>query len=163
MDAGQDERGHMVVREPQSRETPPNRGRAGGALRRVLVTVAGAVVTLVGVALLVLPGPGLLLVLAGLVLLASEYPWARRLVEPVRVRAMEAARISVANRWRLAGSVACGLGLLAAGVAWLVVPWLPFSGIATGVTVMLSGVLLLALLVYTRRRFGPARTPSPSR
>lgn len=148
-------------RSERTNDGAAGRNRSGGVLRRVLVTVAGGVVTLVGIALLVLPGPGLLLVLAGLVLLASEYPWARRLVEPVRVRAVEAARLSIANRWRAAGSVLCGLGLVAAGAVWLLVDRLPFSGVATGVTLMISGVLLLVLLGYTYRRFRPpAKAPT---
>jgi len=53
-------------------------------VKRVGVIIAGAVLLLVGVALLVLPGPGLLLVLAGLIILASEFPALNRYVEPVR-------------------------------------------------------------------------------
>ena len=53
-----------------------------GALRALLlkvgVTVAGPLVILAGVAMLVLPGPGLVAIAAGLGLLALEYRWARR-------------------------------------------------------------------------------------
>jgi uncharacterized protein (TIGR02611 family) len=52
--------------------------------RRVAVTIAGIVVLLVGLALCVLPGPGLLVVAAGLAILATEYAWARRLLRRVR-------------------------------------------------------------------------------
>ena len=43
-------------------------------------TVAGPLVVLVGVAMLVLPGPGLVVIALGLALLALEYEWARGLV-----------------------------------------------------------------------------------
>jgi uncharacterized protein (TIGR02611 family) len=53
-----------------------------GALRALLikvgVTVAGPLVILAGLAMLVLPGPGLVVIAAGLGVLALEYPWARR-------------------------------------------------------------------------------------
>jgi hypothetical protein len=53
---------------------------------------------IVGVALLVLPGPGLLLVLAGLLVLANAFPAAQRFVRPVRERARKAAEQSVSTR-----------------------------------------------------------------
>lgn len=56
----------------------------GMSLRRLAlkvgVTVAGPLVVLAGVAMLVLPGPGLVVIAAGFGLLAAEYPWARRLL-----------------------------------------------------------------------------------
>ena len=48
--------------------------------RRIAITVAGIVVLLVGVALLVLPGPGWLLIFVGLSILGTEYVWAQRLL-----------------------------------------------------------------------------------
>ncbi len=54
--------------------------------RKLAVTAAGPLLIFVGIALLVLPGPGLLLIGAGLALLGTEYHWAHRLMEPVRKR-----------------------------------------------------------------------------
>ena len=55
---------------------------AKGAVRALLlkvgVTVAGPLLVLAGIAMLVLPGPGLVAIAAGLGLLALEYEWARR-------------------------------------------------------------------------------------
>ncbi len=59
--------------------------------RRVVVTAVGLAVVVVGVLLLVLPGPGLLVVIAGLALLATEYEWARRLLERAREKSRSAA------------------------------------------------------------------------
>lgn len=53
---------------------------------RVARVVAGWVVLAVGVALLVLPGPGLLVIAGGLLLLSTEYAWAARLLDNVRRR-----------------------------------------------------------------------------
>ena len=47
---------------------------------RVGVTLAGPVVVLAGVAMLVLPGPGLVVIALGFALLALEYEWARSLL-----------------------------------------------------------------------------------
>ena len=47
-------------------------------LRRVLVGVVGVLVTALGLALLFLPGPGLLVIPAGLAILAIEFEAPRR-------------------------------------------------------------------------------------
>ncbi|MFN2479417.1 MAG: PGPGW domain-containing protein [Pseudonocardiaceae bacterium] len=127
--------------------------KQNGLARRVLVTVAGVALCVVGIALLILPGPGLLLVLAGLVLLANEYPWARRMTGPVRKRAMQAAAQSVASPVRTSATALCGLALMGAGLAWILVPALPLGGVATGSSLILSGIVVLVLLAYSYRRF----------
>ena len=127
---------------------------------RTLVAVVGGLITLAGVALLVLPGPGLVLVLAGVLVLAQAFPAAGRYVAPVRRQAMEAARQSVATRARIALSVLTGAGLMILGVLWGVAPGLPFGGWATGVSLIVSGVLLLGLLAFSYRR---RDRPRPSR
>ena len=124
-----------------------------GLARRILVTVAGLALCVAGVGLLILPGPGLLLLLGGLVLMANEYPWARRMTAPVRRQAMRSAAQSVASPLRISATALCGLALVAAGVAWILVPSLPFGGVATGSSLIVSGIVLLALLIYSYRRF----------
>jgi Putative transmembrane protein (PGPGW) len=128
-------------------------------VKRAALAVTGGVILLAGVALLVLPGPGLLLVLAGLLLLASEFPALERYVDPVRDRAMKAAEDSVSSPLRIAGSVLCGLALIAAGVLWglRVFPWLPFPGWSAGSSLILSGVLLFALLWWSYRKVAARR------
>lgn len=59
--------------------------------RRVAVAVIGATVILAGIAMLVLPGPGLLTIAAGLALLGVEFAFARRWLAAVRERARAAA------------------------------------------------------------------------
>ncbi|WP_372669565.1 PGPGW domain-containing protein [Amycolatopsis kentuckyensis] len=124
----------------------------GKQAKRILITVAGAILLVVGVLLLVLPGPGLLLVLAGLLLLASEFPALEKYVDPVRDRAMKAAEESVSSPLRIAGSVLAGLALLAAGIVWGTVKSLPFAGWSTGSSLILSSVILFALLIWSYRR-----------
>ncbi|MBI4034619.1 PGPGW domain-containing protein [Candidatus Saccharibacteria bacterium] len=45
-------------------------------LRKLLVLLAGLVVLIVGIILIPLPGPGLLVMFAGLAILALEFEWA---------------------------------------------------------------------------------------
>jgi hypothetical protein len=54
--------------------------------RRALVTVIGGAVIGAGVAMLVLPGPGLVTIAVGLGVLGREYAWAARADRRVRAR-----------------------------------------------------------------------------
>jgi len=47
-------------------------------IRRILIAVAGATVLAIGVAMIVLPGPAIVVIPASLALLAIEFAWARR-------------------------------------------------------------------------------------
>jgi len=64
-------------------------------VRRVVVAIVGGMLLLVGIALLVLPGPGVVVILAGIAVLSLEFEWAERLV--TRIRAVIA---SVTSRWK---------------------------------------------------------------
>jgi tellurite resistance protein TerC len=55
--------------------------------KRIGVLVVGLALLVVGILMLVLPGPGVLVTMAGLALLATEYEWARRLLARVRQHA----------------------------------------------------------------------------
>ena len=58
--------------------------RSHPVLRRVVVAVVGFVLLGIGAALLVLPGPGLLVIAAGIAVLSLEFEWAGRLVDRAR-------------------------------------------------------------------------------
>lgn len=60
--------------------------------KRLAISVAGFAILGLGLVLLVTPGPGLLVVIAGLAILASEYAWAQRALSSARERANNAAR-----------------------------------------------------------------------
>jgi len=59
---------------------------------RITVFVVGVSVMCLGIVLLVLPGPGWAMVALGLLILASEYVWAQRLLAPLRSR-LQAAKV----------------------------------------------------------------------
>jgi tellurite resistance protein TerC len=52
--------------------------------KRLVRIVIGFTVLLAGIAMLVLPGPGILVVGLGLLILSAEFLWARRLLERVK-------------------------------------------------------------------------------
>jgi uncharacterized protein (TIGR02611 family) len=58
--------------------------------KRIAVTIVGFAVLLAGVAMLVLPGPGIVVIIAGLAILATEYVWAERMLAEAKRRAMQA-------------------------------------------------------------------------
>ncbi len=58
--------------------------------KRIAVTVVGGMLLLAGLAFLVLPGPGFVLIIAGLAILASEYVWAQRALNFAKDKARQA-------------------------------------------------------------------------
>jgi tellurite resistance protein TerC len=54
--------------------------------KRVVIAVVGGTVVLMGLVMLLLPGPGVLTVAAGLAILATEFLWAKRWLARVRQR-----------------------------------------------------------------------------
>ena len=53
-------------------------------VKRVVIFVVGMTVVLIGVAMLVLPGPGILVLAGGLAILGIEFEWARRWLRKAR-------------------------------------------------------------------------------
>lgn len=103
------------------RETGVREETVAEAKRHILVrlgrAIAGVVVVLVGIALLPLPGPGTLTIIAGLALLSSDVPFARRLLHRLRDRlpADEQGRVS---RGVIALSLAGSLLVTGVSVWW---------------------------------------------
>ncbi len=54
--------------------------------RRVVVIVSGFTVLVVGIAMIVLPGPAVVVIPLGLAILATEFIWARKLLDNVKER-----------------------------------------------------------------------------
>jgi uncharacterized protein (TIGR02611 family) len=66
-------------------------------VRRGLRIVVGFTLLLAGVVMIVTPGPGWLVILLGLGLLAAEFVWARRLMDRIK---REGDRVRDAVLWR---------------------------------------------------------------
>jgi uncharacterized protein (TIGR02611 family) len=63
--------------------------RSGWLAWRIGVTVLGVGIIALGIVLLPLPGPGWVIIFAGLGLLGTEYEWAARLLRAARQRVQE--------------------------------------------------------------------------
>jgi hypothetical protein len=132
--------------------------------KRIAIEGLGWILVLVGIAALVLPGPGLLALFAGVALLATQYEWAERRVEPVKTRALRAAAESVKTWPRILISSVGVLWLIGLGIVWGIgrdVPgwwpvaekwWMP-GGWGTGISLIASGLVAGALVVYSYLNF----------
>jgi uncharacterized protein (TIGR02611 family) len=88
--------------------TPEERPRP--LWQRACIVVGGFAVLAAGVLLLVLPGPGLLLIAAGLGILSMEFRWAARLRRSVVRRMERVAPRNPAHR-RIGAAVAVALAV----------------------------------------------------
>jgi tellurite resistance protein TerC len=59
--------------------------QAPQVIRKIVVAVIGTTVLLIGLALVVLPGPAVIVIPIGLGILASEFIWARRAIKRGRI------------------------------------------------------------------------------
>jgi uncharacterized protein (TIGR02611 family) len=134
------------------------------AAKRVAIEGMGWILVAVGIAALVLPGPGLLALFAGVALLATQYEWAERRLEPVKKAALHAAADSVKSWPRILMSVVGVLWLVALGIYWGISPpapawwpiddrWWLMGGWGTGATLVGSGVIAGAMVVYSYFNF----------
>ncbi|WP_139979447.1 PGPGW domain-containing protein [Nocardioides litoris] len=148
------------------------------AAKRIGLEVLGWGLLVAGLAMIFLPGPGLLGIFGGLAILSQQYEWAERRLAPVKYRALKGAAESVESPLRIAFSLLGCLFLVAcawvwwigdsgtpdpgsSAPSWTVLPdwwflpdglWL-IGGRATAVTLVASMFIALALLVYSYRRF----------
>ncbi len=141
--------------------------------KRIAIEGAGWILVLVGLAALVLPGPGLLALFAGVALLSSQYEWAQKRLEPVKKAALRTAADSVATVWRIALSVVLAVALIATGVLWGLQPsappwwplqdrwWLPGAW-GTGASLILSGLIALGTIIYSYLNFRDAHAEPSS-
>ncbi|HYY14707.1 MAG TPA: PGPGW domain-containing protein [Chthoniobacterales bacterium] len=67
--------------------------QAPQVIRKIVIAVIGMTVLLIGVALLVLPGPAIIVIPIGLGILASEFIWARRVIKRGRILVKRARRV----------------------------------------------------------------------
>ncbi len=140
--------------------------RTAAVAKRLAAEIGGYLLVVLGLVALVLPGPGLLLIVAGLALLSTQYRWAKRLLHPAKARAYRLAAKGVQTWPRIALSTFFGLSLVAIGILWGIdfpaPAWWPinprwwlFGGWGTGVTIITSGGFVLGLIIYSFVRFRP--------
>ncbi len=131
---------------------------------RLGLEILGWLLIAAGVAAIILPGPGLLLLALGLWVLARYYRWADRLLDPVKRAAYRGAAESVTSWPRILLSTVLALALIGVGVVWGIRPaapgwwplaekWWLFGGWGTGVFLIASGLLALGLLGWSMKNF----------
>lgn len=134
------------------------------AAKRVVLEVIGWILVVAGVAALILPGPGLLMLFGGMLILSQQYNWVERRLRPVEERALKTAADSVQTWPRITMSTLGALTVMGAGALWIVRPdpprwwvlaerWWLLGGWPAGVTLVLSGLIALTLIVYSFRKF----------
>jgi tellurite resistance protein TerC len=64
-------------------------------LKVIATAIVGFTVIAVGVAMLVLPGPGLVTIGLGLLILSAEFAWAKRALDQLKARAQQ-----VKDHWK---------------------------------------------------------------
>lgn len=72
---------------------------AGRVVWRVLIGIVGGGVTVAGAVALIGPGPGILILLAGLGILATEFAWAGRVMMRTKEIAAKAAERTGMKPW----------------------------------------------------------------
>ena len=141
-----------------------NTGKLPPWIRRTGIEVAGWTLIVLGLAALVLPGPGLLALVAGLAVLSLRYQWAQRFLRPVKAKAFQTAATGVQTWPRICASVTAALAVLAAGIVWglwaRAPHWWPYGdklwlpgGWGTGTGLIISSLIALGLIGYSFRRF----------
>jgi uncharacterized protein (TIGR02611 family) len=67
--------------------------------KRIAVLVVGLALVAVGLAMFVLPGPGIVVVILGLAVLATEFVWAERMLDKAKEQAAK-AKDKASGVWR---------------------------------------------------------------
>jgi hypothetical protein len=84
-------------------------------MRKLVVAIIGGTVVLLGIGMIVLPGPAVVVIPAGLAILTTEFLWARRALQAFRgmtARARASIRCSAAKgggKTQLVGSTAAAM------------------------------------------------------
>ena len=112
--------------------------------KRLLVFILGVAVLLAGVAMLALPGPGVVVIIVGLVILATEFTWAERVLDKTTEKAASTATKVTGNKNGQRALAASGIGMIIGGIAIGVL----FSDfVVVGVSVSVAGIIGLCTLL----------------
>lgn len=123
--------------------------RIASTVKRLAVITAGFTLCGAGLIMLVLPGPGILVVFLGLLVLATEYSWAERAVERTRARAVDATSRLHATRTARVAVATSAVAMITGGAAAAVI----FDGHRyLGLSVLVAGLGALAILIPATQR-----------
>jgi hypothetical protein len=115
----------------------------GRNAKRMLIFILGVSVLLAGVAMLALPGPGVVVIIVALVILATEFTWAERALDKTTGKAAGAATKVTGNKSGQLALAASGIGMIVAGVLVAVF----FSNfLIVGISITIAGGISLGTL-----------------
>jgi uncharacterized protein (TIGR02611 family) len=89
-------------------------------LRRLLVAINGGLVVVVGIIMVPYPGPGWVVVFAGLAILSKEYPWASRLLKWAKKKYNAFYAWVAIQNWPVRAVLALFTVIVVVGTLWLV-------------------------------------------
>jgi uncharacterized protein (TIGR02611 family) len=118
-------------------------------LRKAVISLVGVAIMAVGAVMLVAPGPGIIVIVAGLFVLSLEYEWANRRFEQLRDKAVEAAHATAASRWQTALALVSATGIIVGGILWGLNENWPFSSWTLAGSLIGSGVLAMATVIWS--------------
>lgn len=134
-----------------------------GWLRRTGAEILGWILVPIGIVMMPAPGPGTLVLVAGIALLSRRYVWAQKLLDPLERSAIAAAKFGVATWPRILFSLFGVIWLVFLGVVWWMEPTipefevlgvgfgpgLPAAGWVTALGIFTSAAAALGLLIYS--------------
>lgn len=132
------------------------------AAKRIVILIVGIAVLLAGVAMLALPGPGVLVIIVGLAILATEFTWAEKLLDRTVERAADVATGILDDKRGRIGLAISGVSMIIVGIVVVIVfpQW-----IVAGISISIGGAIGLVTLhpavgawVEERARLGINRT-----
>ncbi len=121
-------------------------------MKRAVVAVLGITLLLIGVAMLVLPGPGFLLIAGALALLSTQFEWAKRPLDYAKGKAEVGIHEVASSKLRTAFAVLCALVLMTIGVLDFAGVDIPWVNQVSAILLILSGLFLVGTMVYALRR-----------
>jgi len=124
-------------------------------MKTVVTAVLGALLLIAGIALLVLPGPGFVLVAAGLAVLATRFEWARKPLDYAKDKAQQGIEEVARSKVRAGLALVCALALIAGGVLGILGVDVPFLNTLSAILLIVSGLILIGTIVYARVKGTP--------
>ncbi len=136
------------------------RRKVAATAQRLFVICSGFIICGAGLIMLVLPGPGILVIFLGLVVLATKYTWAERALERTRSRAADAtSRLHTTRTARIGVAMSATALITGGAVAAVILDGHRYIGIS----LLIAGIGALAILIPATQQLIDRPRPSASR
>ena len=128
--------------------------------RRIVILVLGVTLLIVGIIMIVAPGPAILVIPLGLAVLASEFVWARRLLVRYKAYADGVVRKApwLPKPWMI--GVVISATIIGAVVALIMTDWHPRLVISVTSSLLIMEGVTMYLVITTARQLPVKNQPS---